>query len=695
MPKPLIIVESPAKARTLERLLGRRCQVKASMGHIRDLPRSQFGVDVEHGFTPKYITIRGKGDIVKQLRDSAKKAGKVYLATDPDREGEAISWHLADILNLPANAVRIEFHEITKEAVEGALKHPRPINMNLVDAQQARRVLDRVVGYKLSPLLWRKVRPGLSAGRVQSVALKLIVDRERQIQAFVPEEYWSLTARLARCSDEVVFAAKYWGEAGRKVELKAAADVDRVQAAVARAAFSVVSVKSKERRRLAEPAFITSTMQQEAFRKLGFPVRRTMAIAQQLYEGLEVGGGGAVGLITYMRTDSTRIAAPAREEVRKYIKGRFGAKFVPARPREAVKAKGAQEAHEAIRPTAVSREPETLKPYLSSEQYRLYRLIWERFVASEMAAALFDVVTAEIAAGRHLFRASGSTLRFAGFTALYTVGEDEPDTDKDEGNLPELVPGEPVRLAELVPKQHFTQAPPRYTEATLVRALEEQGIGRPSTYAPTIDTIVTRGYASKSQRRLVPTELGTLVTDLLTEHFADVVDVEFTAELERRLDEVEEGSRGWHDVLGEFYPPFLATLTKAEEAIGPLTVAEEVSDVLCEKCGQNMVVKWGRYGKFLACPGFPECRSTKPLIETVPGRCPRCGGELAARRTKQKRRFYGCVRYPECDYVSWKVPAGECPACGTVMFEQRRRGQNPVLVCAKEECGHRMETEAG
>lgn len=700
MSKNLIIVESPAKAKTIEKFLGRRYTVKASMGHVRDLPKSQLGVNVEADFEPKYITIRGKGDVLKELRDAAKKADKVFLATDPDREGEAISWHLAHILNIPHDQpVRIEFHEITKDAIQRAIKNPRTIDRSRVDAQQARRILDRLVGYKLSPLLWRKVRRGLSAGRVQSVAVRLIVDREAEIGAFQPEEYWSLTARVAADGGSAPFAAKFYGTDEGKVELKSEAQTRQVMEAVLRGAgagfagevlFQVRSVKRKEKRRNPAFPFTTSSLQQEASRKLGFTVRRTMSVAQQLYEGLELGEAGHTGLVTYIRTDSTRIAAEAEEAARQFIQEQYGAAFIPAEKREAEKRAGEQGAHEAIRPTDVTRTPDSIKPYLTPDQLRLYRLIWERFVASQMAPAVLDTVSVEIAAGDQLFRASGSTIKFPGFMKIYIEGEDEEGPKDEEGLLPDLTEGQMLRLVELVPKQHFTQPPPRYTEAMLVRALEEKGIGRPSTYAPIIETIQARGYVEKKEKRFVPTELGQVVTEILREYFPSIIDVAFTAHLEEELDQVEEGDVHWKEVLREFYGPFEETLKEAEEKVGGFELPDEETDVPCEKCGRMMVIKHGRFGRFLACPGFPECRNTKPLLEETGVTCPVCGqGKVVERKSKKGgRRFYGCSRYPECDFVSWEKPVAEqCPNCGApYLVEKRLKDVGLVHMCKQEGC---------
>ena len=693
MSKSLIIVESPAKAKTIEKFLGRKYSVKASMGHVRDLPKSQLGVDVESGFEPKYITIRGKGDILKELRDAAKKADKVYLATDPDREGEAISWHLAKALNLDIDeALRIEFHEITKDAIQKAIKKPRNIDGHRVEAQQARRILDRLVGYKLSPLLWRKVRRGLSAGRVQSVAVRLIVDREAEIQAFVPEEYWSLTARLTTGSVSAPFAAKYYGTTEGKAELKTESETNAAIAAVQQQEFLVTTVKKREKRRNPAFPFTTSSLQQEAARKLNFTVRRTMSVAQQLYEGLDLGDAGHSGLVTYIRTDSTRIAGEAEEAAAQFIREQYGAEYVPTEKREAEKKAGEQGAHEAIRPTEVTRTPDSIKGFLSNDQYKLYKLIWERFVSSQMAPAVLDTVSVDITAGEQVFRASGSTIKFPGFMKIYIEGEDEEAPKEEEGLLPELSEGQKLSLAELLPKQHFTQPPPRFSEAMLVKALEERGIGRPSTYAPIIETIQARGYVLKSEKRFTPTELGQLVTDILKEYFPWIIDVAFTARMERELDEVEEGHAQWREILGVFFAPFEETLKQAEEKVGGFELQDEESDVDCDKCGKRMVIKYGRFGKFLACPGFPDCKNTKPILEETGVTCPACKEGMVVERKSKKggRRFYGCARYPECDFVSWEKPVDrQCPECGaTYLVEKKQKELGLVHMCKAEGCTH-------
>lgn len=686
--KTLVIVESPAKAKTIGKFLGKNYTIKPSMGHVRDLPKSQFGVDVENNFEPRYITIRGKGEIVKELRAAAQKAQRVLLAPDPDREGEAIAWHLQHLLGLPDEAIRIEFNEITRNAIQEAVKKPRKIDQDRVDAQQARRILDRVVGYRLSPLLWRKVRKGLSAGRVQSVAVRLIVDREQEIEAFQPEEYWSLTAWLLPENEGEAFPARLVKYAGEDLNVKNEGEMESILHSLEGTTYVVAEVKQRERRKNPAAPFTTSTLQQEAYRKLNFTSRRTMQVAQQLYEGIDLGGGqGPVGLITYIRTDSTRVASVAQLEARDFLMERFGSEYVPEGLRQYKGRKDIQDAHEAIRPTSVWREPASLKNILTRDQFRLYNLIWERFVASQMQAAVMDTVTVDITAGACLFRATGSVVKFPGFLKVYQEGRDGEDKDQEQ-RLPPLATGQTLELQSLEPKQHFTQPPPRYTEATLVKTMEELGIGRPSTYAPTIETILQRGYVTREQKQFVPTELGRVVVALLKEHFPKIIDVEFTAHMEEQLDAIEAGKISWRQVLAEFYGPFEEVLEKAEAEIGTVEVPEEVSEEKCELCGRNLVVKMGRYGKFLACPGFPECRFTKPLLETIGVNCPECGGQIVARRTKRGRKFYGCQNYPRCTYVSWDKPTNQtCPRCGKRLVEKASR-QGSRLVCPQKECGY-------
>ncbi|MDN5346669.1 MAG: topoisomerase [Clostridia bacterium] len=686
MAKTLVIVESPAKAKTLAKFLGKNYVIKSSKGHIRDLPKSQLGVDIEHGFEPYYITIRGKGEIIRELKSAVQKTDKVLLAPDPDREGEAIAWHLQQVLGLGDGPCRVEFNEITKNAVLEAMRRPRPIDQERVGAQQARRVLDRLVGYSLSPLLWRKIRKGLSAGRVQSVALRLICDRENEIRSFKPQEYWSLTAWLAPASEKP-FAAKLLKKGQDKIEIASEKEMQAVLAGLEGKIFKVQEVKKRDKRKNPPPPFTTSSLQQEAYRKLGFTARRTMQIAQQLYEGLDLGPEGSVGLITYIRTDSTRIAEVAQVEARDYLAARLGPDYVLEKPRQYKSREGVQDAHEAIRPTSVWREPQALKPYLDRDQYRLYVLIWERFLASQMPAALLEQTSVDIAAGDYIFRAAGSIIKYPGYLKIYQESREE-EGDEGEGLLPPLNEGEILDLHKLEPKQHFTQPPPRYTDASLVKTMEELGIGRPSTYAPTIDTILERGYVVRESKQFVPTELGEIVVELLKEHFPDIVDVEFTANMEERLDLIEAGRLSWREVVKDFYLPFSQSLEKAEKNIGSINLAEEVSEEKCELCGRNLVIKKGRYGKFLACPGFPECRFTKPLVEDIGVSCPECGGEIVERHSKRGRKFYGCKNYPECSYVSWDKPTNiTCPRCGLRLVEKNGR-QGLRYICPNKDCGY-------
>jgi DNA topoisomerase-1 len=696
MSKTLVIVESPAKAKSISKFLGSRYSVKASMGHLRDLPKSQLGVDLEHEFEPKYIAIRGRGDLIKALRLAAKGADKVLLASDPDREGEAIAWHLSYLLGLDLNKKnRIEFHEITKTAIQTALKHPRQIDLNRVDAQQARRVLDRLVGYQLSPLLWRKIKKGLSAGRVQSVAVRLIEDREGQIRAFVAEEYWSLTADLQFAGGK--FQTKLLKKSGQKVAIASREEMEAVLEDLRGKEFQVSDVRKKEKKNLPAPPFTTSSLQQEAHRKLGFSPKRTMMLAQQLYEGLDLGKEGAVGLITYMRTDSVKIAETAQAEAKEWILAYYGNDYYPPEPRRFTNKGRAQEAHEAIRPTVALRTPDLLKGIISRDQLRLYRLVWERFIASQMSVAIMDTLTVDVLGGDYLFRANASTVRFPGFLAVYEEGKDEDElTDEEQSSLTISVStGDKLKLIKLQDKQHFTEPPPRFTEASLVRKLEEEGIGRPSTYAPTIETIQTRGYVVKEEKQLLPTELGEIVITLLKEYFPDILNLEFTANLEEKLDLVEEGRVPWKSVVEDYYRPFSVTLAQAEEKIGKVTIVDQVSEELCDLCGRNMVIKMGRYGKFLACPGFPECRNTKPLFEEVGVNCPRCAKPLVARRSKKGRKFYGCSGYPDCDFVSWEMPASEpCPECHQIMVIKSSKRQKK-RVCTNQECCYTMTMEEG
>ncbi len=654
MADKLIIVESPAKANTIKKFLGGKTKVVASMGHIRDLPKSKLGVNIENNFEPEYINIRGKGDLIKSLKKDAKSAKKVYLATDPDREGEAIAWHLAHILDIPEDSKsRVTFNEITKTAVQKAIKEPRQIDINLVNAQQARRVLDRIVGYKISPVLWKKVRKGLSAGRVQSVAVKLIVDREKEIEDFIPEEYWNIIAKLLDEKSKKEFEAKLVGKNNKKLEIHSKEEVDEILANIKDAKFIVKDVKKGERKRNPAPPFTTSTMQQEASRKLNFSLKKTMSVAQTLYEGVKIPEKGTVGLITYMRTDSTRISEEARKVAKEVVEATYGSEYYENRY---YKTKAdAQDAHEAIRPTYIDIKPEQIKDSLTNDQYKLYRLIYNRFLASQMKSAIFDTLAVTIDANEYNFKANGQSIKFKGFMTLYVEGTDEKEDEI--GQIPLLEVAQEVKKEKIESKQSFTEPPPRYTEASLVKALEEKDIGRPSTYSPTITTILARHYIEKEAKQLVPTELGKVVNKLLTENFPDIINVEFTAEIENEFDEIAEGKENWKQMISEFYGPFEKELEKVEKELEHVELEEEVSDVPCEKCGRMMVVKYGRYGKFLACPGYPECKNVKPYIETIEEPCPKCGGKVQIRKTKNRRTFYICENNPDkCDYISWTKP---------------------------------------
>ena len=655
MADKLIIVESPAKANTIKKFLGGNTKVMASMGHIRDLPKSKMAVDIEHDFEPEYINIRGKGDLIKSLKKEAKAAKQIYLASDPDREGEAIAWHLAHILEIPEDSnCRVTFNEITKETVKESIKKPRTINMNLVDAQQARRVLDRIVGYKISPVLWKKVKRGLSAGRVQSVAVKLIVDREEEIENFIPEEYWNIYANLLEPNSKKKFQATFYGKDGKKLEIHTKEEVDEILKNIEKGKYIVADVKKGEKKRTPAPPFTTSTMQQEASRKLSFTLKKTMSVAQGLYEGIDVGEKGTVGLITYMRTDSTRISDEAKAVAKEVITQKYGANYYENRYYKTKQ--NAQDAHEAIRPTYIDLEPEKIKDYLTTDQYKLYRLIYNRFIASQMANAIYDTVTANIDVNNYNFRANGQTLKFKGFMTLY-VETIEGEKEEEDNSIPELTIGQEVKKEKLEAKQSFTQPPARYTEASLVKALEEKGIGRPSTYSPTITTILERRYIQKEQKQLIPTDLGKIVNKLLVENFPDVINVEFTAKIEEEFDEVAEGKEPWKQVIREFYGPFKVTLDRVEKELEHVELVEEVSDVPCEKCGRMMVIKYGRYGKFLACPGYPECKNAKPIIETIDVPCPVCGGTVQIKKTRRGKKFYVCENNPgTCEYISWNPP---------------------------------------
>ena len=694
----LVIVESPAKARTISKFLGKGYKVEASQGHVRDLPKSQIGVDVEDDFALKYITIRGRGDILTRIRKEARNASQIYLATDPDREGEAISWHLASILDMDVNKpCRIEFHEVTKKAIQAALKNPRKIDMGRVDAQQARRVLDRLVGYKISPLLWAKVKKGLSAGRVQSVATRMVVMREEDIEAFIPEEYWDVSAKMNIPNGrgkKAQFVARLSQIDGVRAEIANAEEAESAVERMNRAHFAVSSVRIGEKRKSPAAPFTTSSLQQEASRKLGFTTAKTMQVVQQLYEGVDLEGEGTQGIVTYIRTDSVRISDEAMEKLREYIGDRFGEQFVPQKPIEYKGRKNAQDAHEAIRPTDVNRTPEKIKNSLTKEQYNLYRLIYNRYLACQMMPAVYETMTADIAGDGVTLRFYGEHKTFAGFTSVYEEGTDD-EVASSETTLPVLKEGDAVTVENIMQEQHFTQPPSRYTEASLVRALEERGIGRPSTYAPTITTIITRGYVSREKKRLYPTELGRMVTDMMEEYFKDIVDTEFTAELEDKLDTVEEEGVDWKEIIREFYPGFKQALDVAEQQIEKVEIKDEPSDEPCDKCGAMMVYKMGRFGKFLACPNFPECRNTKPILNYIEAPCPSCGARLMEKTSRKNRKFFGCEHYPDCDFVSWEKPVvNTCPQCGGYMVEKRGRKGELWHLCANETCHYRVEMQS-
>ena len=686
--KDLVIVESPAKAKTIEKYLGSGYKVTASMGHLRDLPKSKMGVDIEHGFEPQYIPVRDKKELINELKKEAKEAKTVYLATDPDREGEAISWHLKELLGLDdEKAKRVTFNEITKKVVTESIKNPRSIDQNLVDSQQARRILDRIVGYELSPLLWRKIKKGLSAGRVQSVATRMVVDREEEIEAFQSQEYWLLDARLNCGAEDAVFTASFHGKGDKKQELKSRAEVDEVISAVQAQPFTVSGVKRGEKQKSPAPPFITSTLQQEASRRLSMTPRRTMSIAQQLYEGVEISGYGSIGLITYMRTDSLRLSEEALAAAKDFIIGHYGPEYYPGSPRHFKTKAGAQDAHEAIRPTDVNLTPELVRKDLTQEQYRLYRLIWGRFTACQMANAKYDNVAVEVSSAGYTFRATYSEMKFKGFTAVYEEAKDEESSEL-ANPLPSLSEGQALALEKLIPEQQFTQPPARFTEATLIRAMEEKGIGRPSTYAPTISTITSHDYVIKEGKYLKPTPLGRVVTGLMKEHFADIVDLKFTNQMEEELDGIENGKAQWRDVLADFYGDFSKEMNEAEKAMDgvKIKVPDVLSDEYCDVCGRQMVVKKGRFGYFLACPGFPECTFTKPIVVEMPGKCPKCGGRILKRTSKKGYVFYACERGTDCGFITWDVPTKDfCPACGKTMFKHSGRGPLKSF-CINEQC---------
>lgn len=687
----LVIVESPAKAKTIKKYLGGNYEVIASMGHVRDLPKARLSVDIKKKFAPKYEIIKGKEKLVEELKDLAEKSDKIYLATDPDREGEAISWHLAYILGLPLDDNnRVEFNEITKNGVTNGMAHPHSINIDLVNAQQARRILDRLVGYKLSPFISQKIRRGLSAGRVQSVAVRIIVDREEEIRKFKPEEYWTIDAKFIPKGSRKSFSASLYSDANGKIKIENQEQAEKIEQDLADAEYMITKVKHGTRRKTPAPPFITSTLQQEASRKLGFQSRRTMKVAQELYEGVDIEGMGATGLITYMRTDSLRISDIAKEEAAQYILNRFGEKFLPAKPRVFKTKSNAQDGHEAIRPSMPSLAPEDVKASLTSDQFKLYNLIWNRFMASQMSDCIQKTTQAEISAKEYIFKASGYYVDFEGFTTLYVESKDTEEEKSTQ--LPPLEKDMPVKCKELKKNQHFTQPPARYTEASLIKALEEYGIGRPSTYAATITTITSREYVKREAKTLYPTELGEVMTNLMKERFPKIVNYKFTAQMEENLDEVEHGKEEWVELLDEFYSDFDKTLKKAKEEMEgvKLQLKEDQTDIICDKCGRQMVVKVGRYGKFIACPGYPECKNVLKFVEKTGVKCPKCNGDVIVKHTKKKRVFYGCSNYPDCDFVSWNEPVNErCPQCGGILF--KKKGKKPKLYCATEGCGFEKE----
>ena len=690
MGQNLVIVESPAKAKTISKYLGKNYIVEASMGHVRDLPKSKLGVDIEDNFTPKYITIRGKGELIDKLRKAAKKADKIYLATDPDREGEAISWHLANILKISEDETcRIVFNEITKGAVKESIKGARKINLNLVDAQQARRVLDRLVGYEISPILWKNVKWGLSAGRVQSAALKLICDKEEEIKAFEPKEYWTVDCVLKK--ERKKFPIKLTKYENKKIEISNENEANKVISDLKENEYRVEKVKKGSRLKNPLPPFTTSTLQQEAAKKLNFITKRTMSIAQALYEGVDVKGFGTVGLITYMRTDSVRISEEAQGRAIEFIKESYGEEYIPEKLRVYKGKKNIQDAHEAIRPSHIEITPEIAKANLTPEQYKLYSLIWKRFIASQMASCALNTNSIDIANGKYTFKASGSTIKFDGFMKVYDYTTED---DENDVLLPSLEEGEVLEPSSVEGKQHFTQPPARYTEASFVKLLEEKGIGRPSTYVPTISTLLSREYVIREKKNLIPTELGFIVNNIMSDYFKQIVDVDFTAGMERKLDNIEEGNEEWKKVVGEFFEPLQVAIEKAEKEISKVVIEDKVSDVPCDKCGRMMVIKKGRYGTFLACPGYPECKNAKPIVEELDVPCPKCGGKILAKRSKKGKKFFGCSNYPNCDFVSWNEPIKEpCPKCGSYMTMKFSKTKGNYAVCSNGECGNTMPLE--
>ena len=690
MGQNLVIVESPAKAKTIGKYLGKNFVVEASMGHVRDLPKSQLGVDIDNHYNPKYITIRGKGELLDKLRKLAKKSDKIYLATDPDREGEAISWHLANVLKIDSKEqCRIEFNEITKNAIKNSIKNPRTIDENLVNAQQARRILDRLVGYEISPILWKNIKWGLSAGRVQSAALKLICDREEEINGFNPEEYWTIDCELKK--DKTKFTVKLLKNKGNKAEIRTKEESDKIINELKTKDFIVGNIKKYSKNKNPLPPFTTSTLQQDAYKKLNFQTKRTMSVAQQLYEGIDVKGHGTLGLITYMRTDSVRISKEAQELAAKYIKEIFGEQYVPEKPREYKSKKNIQDAHEAIRPTYVDVTPDMVKGSLKDEQYKLYSLIWNRFMASQMASAEVNIHSVEILNGDYTLKASGSSVKFNGFMKVYQYVSEE---DEENTKLPELTQGETLKVEKIDGKQHFTQPPARFTEASFVKTMEEKGIGRPSTYVPTISTILSRRYVEREKKSLMPTELGKIVNSVMTQYFDEIVDLEFTAEMESKLDHIEEGIEGWDEVVNTFFQPLKEKIELAEKEMAKITIEDKVSDVPCDKCGRMMVIKQGRFGEFLACPGYPECKNTKPIVEKVEAPCPKCGGTILVKRSKKGNKFFGCSNYPDCDFVSWQEPSTKkCKLCGNIMVKKYSKAKGNYLECLNKECKNKEYVE--
>ncbi|WP_027623453.1 type I DNA topoisomerase [Clostridium lundense] len=689
MGQKLVIVESPAKAKTIGKYLGKNYLVEASMGHVRDLPKSQLGVDIDNNYKPKYITIRGKGELLEKIKKEAKKCDEIYLATDPDREGEAISWHLLNALKMDeTKKCRIEFHEITKNAIKNAIKEPREINIDLVNAQQARRVLDRLVGYEISPILWKKVKWGLSAGRVQSVALKMICDREREIEKFIPKEYWTIECNLRKDKNKTSFLVKLSSKGNKKVEINNKEESDFIIGEIEKGQFKVKNVKKSQKTKNPLPPFTTSTLQQDAYKKLNFSTKRTMSIAQQLYEGVDVKGHGTIGLITYMRTDSVRISKDAQEAAGKFLTEKYGENYIPKVPREFKGKKNAQDAHEAIRPTNVDITPDSAKNSLTDEQYKLYSLIWKRFMASQMSSCILNVTSVEIVNGEYGFKASGSSIDFDGFMKLYEYSTDE---EKEGIKLPQLEIDETLAKKSIEGKQHFTQPPARFSEASLVKTLEENGIGRPSTYSPIISTLLERKYIEREKKTLKTTELGFIVNDIMSEYFKPIVDMEFTAEMENKLDSVEEGKEEWTNIVDEFFSPLKVLIDKAEKEVAKVTIEDKVTDVICEKCGRNMVIKHGRFGDFLACPGYPECKNTKPIVEEIDAKCPKCGGNILVKRSRKGRKFYGCSNYPDCNFVSWFEPVKDkCEACGGNMVKKYSKAKGNYFECTNENCKNKV-----